>query len=275
MPMSPRLLRPIASGVHPEANAWRTAVVANGGSVSASTMKAVSKFCGDIDKAGLRDRFYRLSLLCGDNLTAARVPLYRSTSFGGTGLGNTIDANNSFAAGDYSITGGIKCGDTRSLNTGLSPDNADYATGHLSVWIKRTGTFGRAGLVSSWNTSYGQPQLNIEYSSSASNGWFLWYREQNPGNGTVTGKHLMVVRRSTTDQSWYQDASEGGNNATLTTTTATSSVPFHIGARRVGTNLEAYSDENVTHYSIGRSMTASQITAYYAALSTFMTTLGR
>ena len=42
MPMSPRLLRPLASGVHPEANAWRTAVVANGGSVSASTRRSCS-----------------------------------------------------------------------------------------------------------------------------------------------------------------------------------------------------------------------------------------
>ena len=279
MPMSPRLLRPRASGVHPEAADWRTRVIANGGSVSASTLTAVSQFCAAIGKAGLRDRFVRLSLLCGDNLTAARVPLYVNTSASGATLGNSIDTNNSFSAGDYTLTGGIKCGTSRSLNTGLSPDSADYATGHVSVWIRRTGTVGRAGLVSTWNTSFTQPSLSIEYGASTTNGWFQWYREQSPGAGNVTGNHLLVTRRTTTDQAWYQNAvlGTGGTNpdTTLTTTTATSSIPWHIGCRRVGTTSEAFADENITHYSIGRSMTASQITAFYSALQTFMTALGR
>jgi hypothetical protein len=273
MPMNARLLRPLASGVHPEAAAWRSAVVANGGSVSASTMKAVSTFCAAIDSAGIRDRFYRLSLVCGDNLTAARVPLYRSTAFGGTPLGNAIDANNSFSTGDYSITGGIKCGTSRSLDTGLSPDSAAYATGHVSVWIQRTGTSTRAGLVSTWNTGFAQPALWIEYASSTSLGWFSYYREQ--ANQAVSGNHLLVTRRSTTDQAWYEDGSLGAADTVSTTTTATSSIPWHIGARRVGTTIQAFSNENITHYSIGASMTASQITAFYSALQTFMTALGR
>jgi hypothetical protein len=273
MPMNARLLRPLASGVHPEAAAWRSAVVANGGSVSGSTVKAVSKFCADIDAAGIRDRFLRLSLLCGNDLTAARVPLYRSTAFGGTPLGNAIDANNSFATGDYSITGGIKCGTSRSLDTGLSPDSAAYSTGHVSAWIQRTGTFSRGGLVSTWNTSFTQPSLSIEYAADSSLGWFQYYREQ--GAQPVSGNHLLVTRRSTTDQAWYDNGSLSAADTTLTTTTATSSVPWHIGARRVGTSIQSFTDENITHYSIGASMTALQITAFYSALQTFMTALGR
>jgi len=275
MPMNNRILRPLASGVHPEAAAWRSSVVANGGSASAATMKAVSDFCRAIDAAGIRDRFYRLSLICGEDLTAARVPLYRSTAFGGPGLGNTIDANNSFAAGDYSITGGIKCGTSRSLNTGLAPDSADYAAGHLSVWIQRTGTFGRAGLISSWNTSFTNPALWIEYTANVSGGNWSWYREQIIAAGAITGNHLLITRRSDTDQAWYQNGAFGQQVTAATTTTATSSIPFHIGARRVGTIITAFADENITHYSIGRSMTASQITSFYAAVSTFMTALGR
>ena len=275
MPMSPRLLRPRASGVHPEAASWRTRVVANGGSVSSTTMQAVDRFCRSIDGAGQRDRFYRLSLLCGDNLTAARVPLYVSTAAGGAALGSAIDANNSFSSGDYSVTGGIKCGTSRSLNTGLAPDSADYATGHVSVWIRRTGTFGRAGLVSSWNTGYTQPALWIEYAASTANGLFSWYGEQTSGSGATTGNHLLLTRRSASDQAWYQNAALGVQDTTTRTTTATSTVPFHIGARRVGTTNEAFADENITHYSIGRSLTAAQITSFYSALQTFMTALGR
>jgi hypothetical protein len=269
------MLRPRASGVHPEAASWRTRVVANGGSVSTTTMQAVDRFCRSIDTAGLRDRFVRLSLLCGDNLTAARVPLYVNTSVGGATLGNAIDTNNSFAAVDYTVTGGIKCGSSRSLNTGLSPDSADYATGHVSVWIRRTGTFGRAGLISTWNTGYTQPALWIEYAASNGVGLFSWYQELASGSGATTGNHLLVTRRSTSDMAWYQNASLGAQDTVTRTTTATSSIPWHIGCRRVGTTSEAFADENITHYSIGRSMTASQITAFYSALQTFMTALGR
>jgi len=268
-------MRPRASGYHPEASAWRTAAIANGGAVSTTTMKAVDAFCKSIDLAGIRDRFYRLSLLCGDNLSAARVPLYVSTAAKGTVLGSTVDANNSFASGDYSVSGGLKCGTSRSLNTGLAPDSSDYATGHVSCWIQRTGTFGRAGLITSWNTSYTNPQLLIEYASNTGTGWFAWYREQSTSASAVTGKHLLVTRRSTTDQAWYQNAVLGAQDTNTATVSATSSVPWHIGARRVGTTIEAFCDENVTHYSIGRSMTAAQISSFYTALQTFMTALGR
>lgn len=73
MPMSPRLLRPRAGGgFHPEAQDWRNRVITNGGTVSGSTLTAVSNFCRSIDAAGLRDRFYRLNLFCGTGLSAAR-----------------------------------------------------------------------------------------------------------------------------------------------------------------------------------------------------------
>ncbi len=273
MPMNPRLLRPRQT-LHPEAASWAARVAANGGSAG-SSLTAVSKFCREIDAAGIRDRFLRLSLLCGGNLTAARVPLYVNTSPTGATLGSSIDGNNSFASTDYTVSGGLKCGTSRSLDTGLAPSDLSYATGHVSVWIKRTGTFGRAGLVSTWNTGFSQPALFIEYAANTSNGIFNWYREQSSGAGAATGNHLMVTRRSTTDQAWYSNGALGVQDTTSTTTTATSSVPWHIGARRVGATIESFADENVTHYSIGLSMTAAQITAFYSALQKFMVLLAR
>jgi len=91
MTMNSRLMRPRASGVayHPEAKAWRTAALANGGTVSASTMQAVSDFCAAIDAAGIRSSFLRLNLVCGGNLAAARTPLYRGASATGTQYGAT------------------------------------------------------------------------------------------------------------------------------------------------------------------------------------------
>lgn len=153
MPMNSRLLRPRASGVHPEAAAWRSAVVANGGTVSASTMKAVSTFCADIDKAGIRGRFWRLNLFAGDSdasLNAVRTPLYRGPSRTGTQYGGTTDTNLNFVQGDYAETGasgGLKGnGSTKSLNTEFATNNLSEGNRHISAYeiLKATTTFDKA-----------------------------------------------------------------------------------------------------------------------------------
>jgi hypothetical protein len=119
-------------------------VVANGGSVSASTMKAVSKFCADIDAAGIRDRFYRVSLMAGSNLNAALVPLYRGQSRTGTQYGNTTDTNDNFVSGDYAENSGLDGnGSNKRLGTGLLRSTMASALLHMGVFVhtRNTGAF--------------------------------------------------------------------------------------------------------------------------------------
>ena len=81
--------------LHIEAIDWHNRVVSNGGSVSPTTLKAVSDFCKSIDSAGIRDRFSRLNLFCGENLSAALVPLYRNFNTS-SNIGYSVDYNYSF-----------------------------------------------------------------------------------------------------------------------------------------------------------------------------------
>jgi len=113
--MRPRLL-------HPEAAAWRAAVIANGGSVSRRTVNAVSKFCNAIVAAGIRSKFLRLNLVCGNNLAAARVPLYRGASSTGTQYGSAIDTNlGPFTENDYSEATGLQGnGFNKALDTTIT-----------------------------------------------------------------------------------------------------------------------------------------------------------
>jgi hypothetical protein len=79
-----------------------------------------------------------MGIFAGDNLNAALVPLYRSTSLGGTQYGNATDTNvGPFVSGDYSEATGLSGGSASSnkyLNTGLSPDDIGALTQHFSYY---------------------------------------------------------------------------------------------------------------------------------------------
>lgn len=121
-----------------DAQGWINRVYNAGGTVSYGTAAAVNTFCNAIDAAGIRDRFYRLNLLCGSDLTACLVPLYRGPSLSGTQYGNATDTNVNFLAADYVETGstrGLKGnGTTKRLNTGLAPSTIGISTTHISIY---------------------------------------------------------------------------------------------------------------------------------------------
>jgi hypothetical protein len=279
MPMNARLLRPIASGVHPEAAAWKSAVVANGGSVSASTLKAVGQFCADIDAAGIRDRFYRLNLFCGTGLNAALVPLYRGISRTATQLGNTTDTNANFVSGDYAetgATGGLKGNaSNKSLDTGLLLSALPSSpNGHISAW-GRDQTVGRSGWLVAWGAGY----VNGAYiEHNASGGRNISFGRELSGSITANSiKQFLVTRSSTTDQRIYEDGTltDTNTNPPSGTLTANAAVAFRVFARLQGTSVEAYTDVRMNCYSIGDNMSGAQVASFRTALTTFFTSLSR
>lgn len=284
MPMSPRLLRPTSSSFHPEALTWRTNVLANGGSVSASTMRAVSKFCADIDVAGIRDRFYRLNLFAGDNLLAALVPLFRGPSRTGTQTGNTTDTNvGPFVSGDYTLAAGLQGnGSTKWLDTGFAPDNLDtLATGHISVRFSDAAPSSSGISLIGASVTSGQRYLLLTINPGTAETRGFWGGTAAGDRATLThvaNNHALVSRSSATDLTLYQNGTTT-NQFTTSITPAASAAPFGVfavlgaaGARN--TSFGVYQGK-ITNYSIGRSMTSSQAAAYYTALETFRTSIGR
>jgi len=290
--MSPRLLRPIASGIHPEAAAWGAAVVANGGSVGVS-LKAVSDFCRRIDAAGLRDRFARLSLVCGSGLNAALVPLYRGFSRTGTQYGNTVDqslGSPSFGEGDYNETGAsgglLGNGSSKYLDTGLATEDygADTNSGHISAYHSTpTGTnANRAFLASTGPSSFRRFQLVSDIFSSSSI-TAQYGGSGNNANATGIGSqvgapagHRILSRESATSLLHYLDASlvVSGSGDNLATSDVIST-NFYVHARNANGSAEAFNDGRILAYSIGLGMTAQQVTDFYNAMQAFQTALGR
>ena len=284
MPMSPRLLRPIASGVHPEAKVWQNAVIANSGTVSAGSVKAVSDFCKSIDAAGIRSKIWRLNLLCGGNLNAALVPLYRGPVSGGTTYGNTTDTNNGpFVSGDYAETGasgGLKGnGSTKYLDTGLAGTTFSAGDRHCSAYWNANSTLtGNRAFIG-----------NTDASTAVAGVWFdIHSRHANPGSETQitnsyglvhTGAgshHQLAQYTGATAASSY---SNGGDKKTRTdfalATPVSSASNWFVFALNPGLFGGVRTDARICNYSIGLSMTDANALAFYNAVHAFQTALTR
>ena len=292
MSMSPRLLRPRQT-LHPEAASWASRVVANGGTVSGTTLSAVDKFCKAIASAGIRDRFYRLNLFCGGTsgtavgLNSALVPLFRGPSLGGAQYGGTTDTNSGglFVSGDYNETvgltpsGGVDANSTKYLNTGFSPsDIADPGTGHISAW-KAAGAAGpfstpaimgadAAGGVHRLTLVASTSHLEVAFATSVS----LQSAAAYTGNGLV-----FHTRRSSSDAELYFN---GSSVAVDTTARAYSGNTTDLAIfNRLQSNNTVFNSVGFFHpllcYSVGASMTFSQQEAYYNALRAMFTSIGR
>lgn len=283
MAMNPRLLRPRATGFHPDALDWRTRVLANSGTVSSSTMNAVSKFCASIAAGGLRDRFYRLNLFCGGNLNACLVPLYRGPALGGTTYGNTTDTNSNFVSGDYVETGasgGLQGnGSNKSLNTGLAPSALPTTSRHLGFYANTTAT-------ADFQTYIGCRQGG----GSTGGNWFLAWRASSnsltmhtlggnagPNLGSVAshGNGFYVATSDSSTGSYYRNGSSVDTTDTGQTPESGSTRNITVFALNfesgVGTQLNA----RMSGYSIGEFLTGSQAAAFNTAMQTFQTALGR
>lgn len=286
MPMSPRLLRPRASGAgHPEALNWASRVTTNGGTVSSTTLAAVSTFCASIDAtSGLRAAILRCNLFCGNSdasLNAVRTPLYLSGSLGGSVIGNTTDTNVNFAEADYAETGGsggLKGnGTTKYLNTGfLYSSIPNLSSHHLSVSgtsMETTGArtaiaqFQFPGTNSTWSflEAFNSSLRGVRMNSG------LFAGVAAPG---TSESHMIGTRTSNSLQSLYRGGSLAATE-TSTIGTATSSVAFFVFAGSNNGTPNSHTAARLRMYSIGNGLTAAQALAFSNAVIAFNTTLGR
>jgi hypothetical protein len=267
-----------------DAQDWINRVYANGGTVSAATATAVNTFCNDIENAGIRDRFYRVNLFCGNSdasLAAVRTPLFRGPSLTGTQYGNTIDTNagNLFVANDYAETGasgglqGSTGGTSKYLNTGLAPSVLpSVATGHLSIWRAagaEGGSFTRIPIGTRGAVAY-----EIQERSSGQFGFWGSYTGASNAVANAAG-HRLVSRTGATALTLYSNGSAVGTESTSTTPASLTTPWWVFESNSNGSGTGSFFNGILRAYSIGESMTAGQAASFYAALNTFMAGLSR
>ena len=267
--------------LHPEAERWLSDVYGNGGACGRETMRAVSRFCADIDAAGIRDRFYRLNLFCGTGLSAALVPLYRGQSLGGTQFGGATDTNSNFVSGDYVETGStgglLGNGSSKYLNTGLNanvmPDLAQ--SGHLSVYA--AGTF--SGQIALGVYAFTNPPFVVTHESELQLGATQANTHVNLNASGQTPSYtspafIVGSRTSTTNHIGYANG-VAGTAVTATANFANPAQPFFVFARNLGGGPAVHFGQRLRSYSIGLGMTGSQVTAFNNATQALQAALGR
>lgn len=256
---------------HPEALDWATQVSANGGSVSASTLAAVSAFCVAIQTAGIRDRFHRLNLFCGDQLQACLVPLYRGTSLAGTQFGNATDTNVNFVAGDYSESQGLTATSAgKQLRTGLLSSSMPSNAGH-AAWSIRNGSFLALGFIHGFSHTAGyRTYCFLSNASSQSVGCASGNTSETSHFQSAYAR-MLVSRTTLSSHVLYKNGASVGTNTATVTATSGSTDQFSL----FGANGSASGRAGLHYYSVGNGMTAAQASAFDVAASTFLTALGR
>lgn len=282
-----------AGYIHPEARNWSDRVASNSGTVSSSTLTAVSNFCVAVDaESGLRSAITRLNLFCGDNLSAALVPLYLAESFDAAAKGNTTDTNNNFVSGDYNATGtdgGLqKASNTNAyLNTGLAWSAVGSAfSGHLSASgknLETSGDFAFLGVYDpgvSATSSINALDICTPYLVGTDD---RAYRNNSTTNTAVaipqaslltSESHLLGTRTAINSASLYRNGTSISTK-TGAVTNNVSTKPFFVFTLSSAGAPGSFTSARLRMYSIGSGITAAQAAAFSTAVANFNAALGR
>jgi hypothetical protein len=280
---------------HPEAVDWARRVSTNGGTISTTLLRAVSDFCAAIDAANIRSAMCRVNLFCGGNLSGCLVPLYVSTSIGGSVLGNSTDTNANFVSADFEETGasgGLKGnGTSKYLDTGFTPASfSNRASVHLSISATSLETTSAAnnttgdrfGIGSYNNTEGGLYDLSIANYTGARGAnlrasrfsTFSNFPFTSSSTRGATESHLVGTRTSATASALYGGGSSLNTN-TGTSTAASSSQPFYVFCLNLNGTAGLFTAGRFRMYSIGNGLTAAQAASFSSAVATLNTALGR
>lgn len=267
-----------------DAQDWIQRVYTAGGTVSLSTATAVNNFCNAIDNAGLRSRFYRLNLFCGDSLTTCLVPLYRGQSLTGTQFGNVTDTNNNFVAADYVETGtagGLKGnGSNKYINTGFPGNTLAAGNRHLSAYetIQNRDTRDYRSLIGTQDNGGGAYYFTLTNASPGTS-LFAAFCANVPTPATHTlGGHWVATDPSTSSIFVYKNGAVVSSSASAACSVTTSNAIFVFATNALSTPAttpDGWTSSRFISYSIGLGLNTTQASTYYNILRAFQAELSR
>lgn len=253
---------------NPETADYRARVIANGGTISDTSIDAIEKFVQDCKNAMIWDKLLEVAPFAGTNLSAALVKLVHPAGVPG------VITNVNFVAGDYSeSTGLLGDGTTKYLNTGFNaqthlPDNA-----HLSFYLReevivagnRCLLGALAGTDQYWlgsltpttqvNTRFGQT-ISATLSAPMSGAFYIGTRENSSAlrlykDGALAASEGTTVIHARPNQSIYAFAWNSAGTA------------------------GGYAPARGSFYSIGHALNGVEAAALHEAVQTLQQNLNR
>ena len=267
---------------HPDVETWLNTLSLSGGTASSSTISALNTFCNSIDSAGLRRKFYRLNLFCGDNLNSCLVPLYVGSWWNEPCIGFSIDQNFNFTSADYNETG-ANCGlqgngSNKYLNTGLLSSILPISNRHLYV-EERT-------LPGNYHISIG-----IRYAGDAIQQSRAFYVYRDPSNRTsfafaessnlLVNNHvpcqLFCSNDAAGNGSVYRNGSLAGSGTgyAVSSSYANGTITVFGGRQIYENNVTSITSARLSSYSLGISLNSTEINTFYNIINTFNSSMGR
>lgn len=269
MPMNPRLLRPLTTGlvaVDADARAYINAVrIADGGQyMESGVQRAIDAFITGCKSDGIWDAIKASCILAGARtLAGALVPL----------KGAAPTNNGPFVSGDYNRETGLLgdgVGKYLDSNRNANADPQDNA--HMAVWAAIVDISGDKALIGAGGNATGTSQL-IATADSPPSVNRVGFRNQCSTQAIVPGAAAAGLIGASRSGSASYTARGASTNTTISQASQT---PFNgnclVFARNSATNTAGlFGAHRLAFYSIGESITLSDLDA---RLSTLMTAIG-
>ena len=245
MPMNARLLRPRASGLNPDAIAWRNAVFAAGSSVSGSVVSAVSGFITGCQSDGIWDAMKSVVLLAGaDTLAGALAPMK-----------GTAPTSYNFASGDYNKASGLKGNGSSTYLDSNRSSTADPADSfHCGAYLTFANNVGGSLIQDVGGATAGSSYLLFSPNN---------YRARGSANYTRTSVGTGYVGMNVSGTTLTHRAASANATQTISPTQATGNL--FVFAGQGPTN---YSLARISFYSIGEVVDVALLDARVSALMT-------
>lgn len=266
---------------HPDVNNWLNTVTLNGGSASSSTISALNTFCNSIDSAGLRNKFYRLNLFCGNNLQTCLIPIYNSVSYNSPTLGFSVDTNNNFISTDYNETGsngGLKGdGSTKYLNTGFLGDTLPTGNRHLSVYESLRDTNAYKAFIGVQDDGTGTYYFTLSNFNPGTRIFASFQTQAASPDGQTTGGHWIATDPASNSLVLYKNASAVASSSSAVRVLPLAK-PIFVFAYNGSISTPTPGGQMASRlnaYSIGLGLSQQQATDYYNIMNTFQTALNR
>lgn len=253
---------------------WKDRVLAASEQLTNSTLHFVNVFMLAIKSAGIRSKILRCNLFCGFGVGAAKIPLIIDA-------GNAVDADYPTAGGGftYSEAAGLNrnvgSGNSRALGTGFVPATALSADNdaHFSVYVitgNTETTFAcgvQDGVPNDWaliGPSYTGVGTRLD----------CW--KTGTAVADANGKGFYLGNRISADAALYKNGVLLQNSVAPGGVRVVTYPMVFFGLNTTGTDTGTVrSTKTLGGYTLGKGLTAQNITDLYTAMQNFQVSLGR